>query len=114
MNYKLARVVGIRRPKDGYTIEEQTLEKLLAESTIQSLYAKFPTARLKFIVAAHFELGYPQELVAEILGITQPTLVNDIALIQRILLGKPYKPRKTVAAIEVTDLLKVLLLLRNQ
>jgi hypothetical protein len=94
MNYKLARVAGIKSPIDGYTLEERVLEKLLTESTIRSLYAKLPTFRMKAIVALHFELGYPQELVADMMGVAQPSLVDEIALIQQVLLGKIYRPRK--------------------
>lgn len=72
------------------------MEKLLADLTVQSLYAKLPTPRMKAIVALHFELGYSQELVAQMFGMKQPSLVDEIALIQRILLGKPYRPRRKV------------------
>jgi len=93
MNYKLLRRLGINEPPDGYTAEEEKLAELLGEHTVQSLYAKLPNSRMKFIVATHFELGYPQDLVAEMLGISQPSLVDQIGLIQKVFLGKEYNAR---------------------
>ena len=111
MNYRLAKVIGIKGPVDGYTVEEKQIEKLLAEVTIHSLYAKLPTSRMKFIVAAHFELGYPQDLVAKMLGMKQPSLVDEIALIQRIILGKDYTPRKKKAEMPQEELQLVIRML---
>lgn len=113
MNYRLARVVGIQSPPDGYTVEEKEIEKLVVEETIHSLYQKLPTNRMRFIVASHFELGYPQDIVATILGITQPALVDEIALIQRILLGKPYKPKKKGKTVKLEDVMKLLMHLQH-
>jgi hypothetical protein len=113
MNYKLARRIGLNTPPDGYTVEEKQLEKIITTLTIHEMYRKLPTSRMKFIAAAHFELGYPQDLVAEILGISQPTLVNEIALIQRVLLGKPYKPRRKEGVVKVEDMFQMMLLLQR-
>ena len=91
MKYKLAQSVGLQEPQDGYTPEEEVLEKLIADATIQSLYAKLPTSRMKFIVAACFDCGYPQETVADILGVTQARIAQEVDMIRRILLGHKYK-----------------------
>ena len=113
-DFKRAQVVGLKQPLDGFTSEEEHLYTLLTDNTIASLYAKLPTSRMKFIVAAHFELGYPQSLIAEILGISQPTLVDQIELIKQILKGKIYKPKKEKVHIKHEDLFKVLMLLQQQ
>ena len=113
MNYKTIKRVGISEPIDGFLDIEKELAFLLAENTIQSLYSKLPTPRMKFIVAAHFELGYPQEDVAQMLGVRQSSLVDEINLIRRVLLGKPYKPRKTKNVIKQEELLKTLIYLNN-
>ena len=105
--------MGINEPPDGFSDIEKSLAFLLAENTIQSLYAKLPTPRMKFIVASHFELGYPQEDVAQMLGIKQSSLVDEINLIRRVLLGKPYKPRRTKRTIKQEELLKTLIYLNS-
>lgn len=114
MNYKLAKVIGVQEPEDGFTVEEKEIEKLLVSNTVQSLYAKIPTNRLRFIVAAHFELGYTQQDIASILGITQPALADEISLIQRILLGKKYKSRRKEGVIKVEDMFQVMLILAKE
>lgn len=108
MKYKLAKAIGINEPPDGYTTEEVQLEMLIANNTIETLYAKLPTSRMKFIVAAHFELGYPQEVVAEILGIKQPTLFEEIELIKMVLNGYKYKPRKFRDEVTTEDVLAMI------
>lgn len=108
MKYNLARSIGLKEPPDGYTPEEVELEVLIANNTIETLYAKLPTSRMKFIVAAHFELGYPQEVVAEILGIKQPTLFEEIELIKMVLNGYKYKPRKFKDEVSTEDVLAVI------
>ena len=109
MNYKTIRRMGIQEPPDGYTVEEQALAQILAENTLQTLYSKLPTPRMKFIVAAHFELGHSQVAVAEMLGVSQPALKDEINLIQRVLLGKPYQTRKKKSVVRVEDLMKLLM-----
>lgn len=66
---------------------------------------------MKAIVALHFELGYPQELVAEMFDMKQPSLVDEIALIQRIILGKPYKPRSVKSSVRKEEIVRVMSLL---
>ena len=85
----------------------------MTDLTVESLYQKLPTNRMKFIVAAHFELGYPQDLVAQMLNITQPSLSDEINLIQRVLRGKEYKPRKKDARVKIEDVLKMILYLQH-
>ena len=68
---------------------------------------------MKFIVAAHYELGYSQELVAEILDIKQPSLQDEIQHIRRVLKGDPYKPHKYKGTIKLEDLMKLCLLLKQ-
>ena len=110
IKYKVSKTLGFKEPLDGYTEEEKLLEQLIAISTIQNIYRKLPTSRMKFIVAAHFELGYSQELLAEMLGITQPSLNEEITNIRRVLAGKPYRPHKQKVVIQPQDLINYLLL----
>lgn len=94
MNYKTIKRAGINEPSDGFSELEKKLAEVLVENTVQSIYQKLPTERMKFIVAAHFELGYKQETVADILGVRQPTLVDEINLIRRILLGHKHTTKR--------------------
>lgn len=112
MKYKAAKVLGLQEPSDGYTPEEKELEVLIANNTIQTLYAKLPTSRMKFIVAAHFELGYSQELLAEMLNVKQPTLKEEIELIKMVLQGYKYQPRKFKDGLKVEDVISILLHLK--
>lgn len=105
MNYKIARRAGIEVPSDGFTPEEKKIAELLGDYSVHHLYAKLPTNRMKAIVALHFELGYPQDMVAQIFGVSQPTLVDQIALIQKILKGGTYnqnyaRPKKKEIGME--------------
>lgn len=113
MNYlsHLVATTGIQKPDDGYTPEEDRIIHLLVKNSIEQLYSKFPTARMKFIVAAYYELGYPQETIASMLGISQPTLLDELRLIKRILLGKPYSPRVKKVEVRIEDVFTVLLYL---
>lgn len=105
--------LGILTPSDGYTEEEKLLQKIITEESLKTLYNKLPTSRMKFIVAAHYELGYSQEIVAEILGIRQPSLQDEINHIRRVLRGNPYKPHKHKGTIKIEDLMKLCLLLKQ-
>ena len=78
-------------PPDGFTPEE---EQIVATITVDHIYKKLPTSRMKAIVAMHFELGYPQEWVADIFNVTQEQIALDIRNIREILLGrKVHEPR---------------------
>lgn len=112
MKYKSGGL-GILTPSDGYTEEEKLLQRIITEESLKTLYNKLPTSRMKFIVAAHYELGYSQEIVAEILGIRQPSLQDEINHIRRVLRGNPYKPHKHKGTIKIEDLMKLCLLLKQ-
>lgn len=112
MKYKSAGL-GILTPSDGYTEEEKLLQKIITEESLKTLYNKLPTSRMKYIVAAHYELGYSQTIVAEILGITQPSLQDELEHIRRVLKGDPYKPHKHKGTIKIEDLMKLCLLLKQ-
>lgn len=103
MKHPLAKVIGLQSPPDGYTPEESQLEKILGEESVATLYNKLPTSRMKAIVALHFELGYKQELVARVFGVSQPQIGQEIRYIKAVFLNRPfrstspYKPRPHVA-----------------
>ena len=113
MKYNVTGVLGLTEPPDGYTPEEKELIRLLGDATIQALYAKLPTSRMKFIVAAYFELGYSQDIIAEILGIAQSTLAEEVELIRKIVLGKPYHPYRKKGTIKVEDIFKLMMCLKQ-
>ena len=113
MNYKASAVIGIGTPSDGFTEVESALKTVLEEESLRTLYAKLPTSRMKFVVAAHYELGYSQQIIADILGITQPSLQDEIKHIRRVLKGQPYKPHKHKGTIKLEDLMKLCLLLKQ-
>ena len=78
-------------PPDGFTVEEQ---QIIETITVDHIYKKLPTSRMKAIVAMHFELGYPQEWVADIFKVSQEQIALDIRNIREILLGrKVHEPR---------------------
>lgn len=108
MKYKLSKVLGFGEPTDGLSDLEKQLEDVISNNTVQSLYAKLPTARMKFIVAAHFELGYTQEMLAEMLKVRQATLNEEIELIKMVVLGYNYKPRKFKDKFKSEDLLALM------
>lgn len=115
MRLQMNPLVGIQTPPDGFTDEEREISRLAAEHTIQSVYGKLPTARMKAIVALHFELGYNQELVADMLNVTQSQISREIDLVRKVLTGKPsrskhgraYTPRRPKQTIRVHDLLEL-------
>lgn len=105
--------LGVGTPDDGYSQLEKNLLSAITSEGIKGIYAKLPTSRMKFIVAAHFELGYPQEFVAEMLKIKQPSLQDEIKHIRRVLTGQPYRPHKHKGTITLEDLMKMVLLLQK-
>src|SRR6185312_10150621 len=111
MKYKASSAMGFGEPSDGLTDDEKALRSVIEQESLKKLYRKLPTNRMRFVVAAHFELGMTQELVAEILDIKQPSLQDEIAHIKRVLLGKPYKPQRRKATVQVKDIMNYLLLL---
>lgn len=113
MKYKASAVLGMGTPADGFTDTEKALKSVIEEESLKTLYNKLPTSRMKFVVAAHYELGYSQQIVADILGITQPSLQDEIIHIRRVLKGQPYKPHKHKGTIKLEDLMKLCLLLKQ-
>lgn len=79
---------------------------------------------MKFIVAAHYELGYTQEMLAEILGVTQASISLELKTIRDVFMGrsrrskhgKPYKPKdyRVRNVIKTEDLLHAFLILSRQ
>lgn len=109
---KDAAVLGITEPEDGFTNEEKMIARLLFQNTVETIYAKLPTNRMRFIVAAHFELGYPQELVAKILGIGQNRVNEEIQMIRMVLNGRKFKPRLK-EKVELGKIIKLLTYITN-
>lgn len=112
MKYKSV-ALGLGIPTDGLDETEKELQRIITEESLKNLYSKLPTSRMKFVVAAHYELGYSQELIAEILGIKQPSLQDEIDHIRKVLKGDPYKPRKYKGMVKVEDVMRTLMLLRQ-
>jgi predicted DNA-binding protein YlxM (UPF0122 family) len=110
---KTNELLGIRVPGDGFTEEEELIAKLMFENTIESIYSKLPTSRMKAIVALHFELGYKQDLVAQMFNISQARINQEIENIRKILIGKPFKARKEKVRIAVSDLISLCLQLQR-
>lgn len=108
-------------PPDGLTPEEEMLQKAICDNTVYTLYQKLPTSRMKFLVAAHYELGYTQEMLAEILGMTQPAISQELKYIKDVFVGKSsrskhgkaYNPRKMLVQPKprVEDVMKALMVL---
>lgn len=109
MKRTIAKRLGFRTPPDGYTEEEKILQDLICERVVDELYGKMPTSRMKAILAMHFELGYDQETLGKVFGVTQEQVALDIANIRKLLLGKPYKPHKRKQSIKKEDLIKMMI-----
>jgi DNA-directed RNA polymerase specialized sigma24 family protein len=105
MTPKTNLLLEISCPPDGFTEEEDKITKLVFEHTVESLYAKLPTARMKAIVAMHFELGYTQEMVARVFGISQARINEEIGNIRKVLTGKPFRARKEKVKFKAVDLI---------
>lgn len=113
MKYK-STALGMGIPSDGLDDVEKQLQRVMTEESLKLLYSKLPTSRMKFVVAAHYELGYTQQLISEILGIKQGSLVDEIYHIKRVLMGNPYKPQKKSDKVSINDLMNLALLLKQQ
>ena len=101
------QLLGINEPPDGFTDEEKVLVRLMGEHTIESLYGKLPTSRMKAIVALHFELGYSQELIGRMFRISQERVNQEVDNVRKILMGQKFKPHKEKVTISVPDLIKL-------
>lgn len=61
-------------PPDGFTEPEE----IILRSALSEIYMHIPDPVTKFIVAAHFECGYTQCEVADMLNVSQPLIVKKI------------------------------------
>lgn len=77
----------INEPNDGMTPEEEKLIGAIESITISKIYGNLPTNRMKAIVALHFECGYRQSVVAEILGVSESRISQEVRRIKDILKG---------------------------
>jgi len=93
----------LKTPSDGFTKDEKQIARLLTEETVRSLYMKLPNSRMKAITALHFELGYPQQLVADIFGVSQPQIALDIANIKRIIKGGTYQKHRKLVKVKIGE-----------
>jgi hypothetical protein len=115
-------VIGLKRPADGLTSVEKEIEKLLSIGTVETLYGKLPTSRMKFLVAAYWELNYNQQVLANILDVTQEQISYELAMIRKVFLdkpdhskyGTPYKPRREKAIVSPAHVIKAAMLLSQQ
>ena len=122
MRAQISKIVGINTPSDGFTAEEQQLSRLIGEQAVATLYHKLPTSRMKALVAMHHELGYKQELLAEIFGVSQERINQELMLIRKYFLQKPdrsvhnrpYVPREKPPTIKIADLLRVVMLFKER
>ena len=57
-------------PSDGFT----NIEKLFMKEIFISMYKSLRDPVLQLIIIAHFECGYTQDEIAEMLRISQPTV----------------------------------------
>lgn len=108
MKHRVSKILEFKTPTDGLTEEEKKIEKVLGDATIQLLYSKLPTSRMKAITALHFELGYKQEVIAEMFGISQPAIVQECNIIRAILTGKKHRPHAVAMKLSVEDLLAII------
>lgn len=116
MKVKMNKILGLHIPSDGLTNDEKEIAHLLSINTINNLYGKLPTSRMKAIVAMYFELGYSQEAVAEVFKVNRSRIAQEIDLIKKIFLDKPTAPynpyrkkkKRVVTLPEVLDLLMMI------
>lgn len=112
--YNFSKFLGFNEPEDGYTLVEEKLRDLISNNTVQMIYAKLPTSRMKFLVAAYYELGYTQEMLSDILDVQPQTLQEELDLIKMVLMGYKYTPRKFKDDVKTSDVLKIMLTLRGE
>lgn len=68
-------------PPDGFT----DAEEIIIRSALSEIYMHVPDPMTKFIIAAHFECGYTQCEVADMLKVSQPLVVKKIKRARAIL-----------------------------
>ncbi len=114
MKHRISKIIGIKEPSDGFTPEEEVISRRLSEYTVEGIYERLPTSRMKAVVALHFELGYTQELLANIFHVTQEQIALEVENIRKVLSFQRYKPHRICKTVRVEDMLKMLILLQQQ
>lgn len=114
MKRELSKRLGLKTPVDGLTEEEKQLADLIGNNVVETIYAKLPTARMKAVVALHFELGYDQETIGQMFGVRQEQIALDIRNIKKVLTGKSYHPHKPKVKLRVEDVMSMLMTLTTQ
>lgn len=109
MKRQMSQILGIRTPADGFTNDEKQIVDQLVNMSVSNIYAKLPTARMKAIVALHFELGYDQSCVADIFEVSQSQISQEIETIRKVLSGGKYRPHRQSRTIKPAFLLKMLM-----
>ncbi len=113
MKHRLSKILGIKEPDDGFTEEEEMIARTLSEYTVQDIYAKLPTSRMKAVVALHFELGYPQETIANIFHVSQEQIALEVENIRKVLRGDRYKPHQVLPTVRAEDLIQMIIQLQQ-
>jgi hypothetical protein len=112
---KMSEHMGFEYPSDGLTPEEKAIERTVAELSLHEIYGRLPNNKLKALVAMHFELGYPQDMLAKVFGVDQSMISRELEIVRMILKGKAYRPHKPKAAqVNMTQVMEVLLLLGQE
>ena len=75
----------IQPPSDGF----DRLEQEFLKDMIIDIYKVIPKVEDKFILFAVEEMGYPQEVIGEILGIPQYTICLRLQKIKKFLKNHP-------------------------
>lgn len=78
-------VCPIQPPSDGFDKMEQAFLKQM----VIDMYKSIQNTEDKFIMIAHYELGYPQDVVAEMLGKSQVMVSTRIQKIITYLRNTP-------------------------
>lgn len=68
-------------PPDGFSVQEE----LILKSALTEIYKHIPDPITKFIIVTHFECGYTQMEVADMLKVSQPLIVKRIKKAREIL-----------------------------
>lgn len=68
-------------PPDGFNGQEE----LILRSALTEIYKHIPDPVTKFIIVSHFECGYTQMEVADMLKVSQPLIVKRIKRAREVL-----------------------------
>lgn len=74
-------MISICEPSDGFT----GMEKIFLKQEVIFMYRAISDPDTRFIVMAHFELGYTQHELAQIFQISQVAISQKIKNIQKAL-----------------------------